>query len=179
MKTTTKFKIAKNPVDINVRVLMPSRWEKNDKGEDVWALSYYMSVPTDGWKVEQNLLPGHDFYVTSAKDSKDGFYLTEYSTGTNVSGAYPDKTKNKAAEWLRTRLDAMPSFKIVQLIQQTLIAQGRYNGFEKEFQSDRGEVKYSALAEINACPGEIFDLDTIPVGSTYYLETGDTLKRIL
>lgn len=135
------------------------------------------TVQREGVLIDQLLLPGHKFYVTK-EPTRHFYHVVEYSTGARLHDNICTTAISAIAEFTG-RVRSYGSIKITQTIQNFIETYGRANGDEKEFQSDNGEVRFRSLAETGALPLEIFDLDTIPVGSTYYLETGLSLKRIL
>lgn len=148
----------------------------------VWNGHEFIKEQREGVKIDQMLMNGHEFYVTKTPDKYDdliGYNLTEYSTGFCLNGTYPEKTANKAAQWLQLRFEGKGSHFIIKCIQEMLTKYGRVNGIEKQYLIDGKTVSYSNLPEIGADSTECFDLDTIPCPYTYYLENGLTVKRII
>jgi hypothetical protein len=167
----------KNPVKINCNVygILPGT------GEGIHANYGWQLCEVDAVLFEQNYFNGHTFYVAKIQG---GFRLLEYSTGITIGGSYPDKTANKAAAWFKDRLDQYGTAKILSSIQTTLNAHGRANGSDKIFVLTHTalspvRIAYSNLNNVKDIhPGEVTDLDTIPLEYTYYLENGLTAKRI-
>jgi hypothetical protein len=172
--------IFKNPVKINCHLhglyLSEGETEPKEIGSTGWT-----SVKVDAVLFEQIYFPGHQFYV--AKFS-DGYRLVEYSTGVTIGGNYADKTADKAAAWFDVRIEQYTSVKIIKSIHDTLQRLGRANGEEKQFtvshpaESEKVYI-YTDLLTAGADAAEIFDLDTVPIGSDYYLQNGFTAKRII
>lgn len=96
----------------------------------VWIKGDFTKELREGVKLDQDLIPNFHFYVTKTPDKysyPSGFSLTEYSTGMCINGFHPEATANKAAAWLKLRVDNKGVQEITNLIKAMQLKYGIIN----------------------------------------------------